>query len=531
MVGPVPLNRLPPLVGRAQEYAGRAAVADGAGTCTYGDLAAWSAAVARDLLEDRADLHEARVALLAPPGAAYVAGQWGTWMAGGVSVPLSPQQTPFEWEHILDDSRAAVAIVAPEYADAFVPLAAARQLRIIVAGASGHDSRNGGAAWDRLPNVGPDRRALILYTSGTTSRPKGVVLTHANQQAQVECLTDAWGWTEDDRALHVLPLNHTHGVVNILACALWNGAVCEFMDGSDAVRVWQRLASGVGGVMTRSCGEASPPYAGHDAGPSVFMAVPTIYSRLIAAWRGAPLEVRAAWSRGSAGLRLFVSGSAALPVAVLEEWRAITGHTLLERYGMTEIGMALSNPLHGARRAGFVGSPLPGVEVRLVSEAGDDVADGAPGELLVRGPGVFCEYWGRPDATAAAFAEGGWFRTGDVAARETGAFRILGRLSVDIIKTGGEKVSALEVEAVLREHPDIADCAVVGLPDAEWGEAVAAIVVLRGESTVLLPQLRDWARAKLSGPKLPRRLLTVSALPRNAMGKVVKAELRRLLGN
>ena len=261
------------------------------------------------------------------------------------------------------------------------------------------------------------------------------------------------------------------------------------------------------------------------------MAVPTIYSRLIAAWREAPQEVRAAWSRGASGLRLFVSGSAALPVPVLEEWRAITGHTLLERYGMTEIGMALSNPLHGERRPGFVGTPLPGVEVRLVNEAGDDVADGVPGELLVRSPGVFREYWGRPDATAAACAEGGWFRTGDVAARDHGAFRILGRLSVDIIKTGGEKISALEVEAVLREHPDIADCAVVGLPDAEWGEAVAAIVVVRGESVVLLPQLRDWARPRLSGPRLPRHLLTVPALPRNAMGKVVKAEVRRLFGN
>ena len=506
----MPLNRLPGLVRRAQEYPGRAAVVDGAGNCTYGDLAAWSAAVARDLLEDRADLDEARVALLAPPGAAYVAGQWGTWMAGGVSVPLSPQQTPSEWEYILDDSRVTEIVAAPDHAAALEPLAAARRIRITSTAAGPLASPPPPGEWPLLPSVAPQRRALMLYTSGTTSRPKGVVLTHANLEAQVACLSEAWEWRQDDRALHVLPLNHTHGVINILACALWNGAVCEFAGSFDAHRTWRRLASG---------------------DITVFMAVPTIYSRLIAAWREAPQEVRAAWSRGAAGLRLFVSGSAALPVPVLEEWRAITGHTLLERYGMTEIGMALSNPLHGARRPGFVGTPLPGVEVRLVNEAGDDVADEVPGELLVRGPGVFREYWGRPDATAAAFAEGGWFRTGDVAARDHGAFRILGRLSVDIIKTGGEKVSALEVEAVLREHPDIADCAVVGLPDAEWGEAVAAVVVVRGESAVLLPQLRDWARATLSGPKLPRRLLTVSALPRNAMGKVVKAELRRLFGN
>jgi len=505
----VPLNRLPGLVRRARESPGRAAVVDGSGTRTYGDLAAWSAAVACDLLEDRADLDEARVALLAPPGAAYVAGQWGAWMAGGVSVPLSPQQTSREWEHVLDDSQATRIVAAPDYAAALEPLAAARGIRFTSTAVGPLASPPSGERM-LLPSVEPKRRALMLYTSGTTSRPKGVVLTHANLEAQVASLSKAWEWRQDDRALHVLPLNHTHGVVNILACALWNGALCEFAGGFDAQRAWQRLASG---------------------DISLFMAVPTIFSRLIAAWREAPQEVRAAWSRGASGLRLFVSGSAALPVPVLEQWRAITGHTLLERYGMTEIGMALSNPLHGERRPGFVGTPLPGVEVRLVNEAGDDVADGVPGELLVRSPGVFREYWGRPDATAAACAEGGWFRTGDVAARDHGAFRILGRLSVDIIKTGGEKISALEVEAVLREHPDIADCAVVGLPDAEWGEAVAAIVVVRGESVVLLPQLRDWARPRLSGPRLPRHLLTVPALPRNAMGKVVKAEVRRLFGN
>lgn len=507
MVCPVPLNRLPPLVRRAQEYSGRVAVADGSDTCTYGNLSAWSAAVARDLLEDRADLGEARVAQLAPPGAAYVAGQWGTWIAGGVSVPLSPQQTPHEWEHILDDSRATEAIVAPEHEGALGSLAAARGIRltstdIVVAAPS-----PGRFEWPPVPAIGPDRRALMLYTSGTTSLPKGVVLTHGNLAAQVECLSEAWEWRQDDRALHVLPLNHTHGVVNILACALWNGAACEFAGGFDAARVWRRLASG---------------------DITVLMAVPTIYSRLIAAWREAPQAVRAAWSGGAAGLRLFVSGSAALPVPVLEEWRAITGHTLLERYGMTEIGMALSNPLHGERRPGFVGAPLPGVEVRLVTEAGADVAGCEPGELLVRGPGVFREYWGRPGATASAFASDGWFRTGDLAARDDGAFRILGRLSVDIIKSGGEKVSALEVEAVLRDHPDIADCAVVGLPDPEWGECVAAVVAMRGPSTVTLSALRDWARARLSAPKLPRRLVTVPALPRNAMGKVVKPQLIQL---
>jgi malonyl-CoA/methylmalonyl-CoA synthetase len=223
-----------------------------------------------------------------------------------------------------------------------------------------------------------------------------------------------------------------------------------------------------------------------------------------------------------------VSGSAALPVRVLEAWRGITGHTLLERYGMTEIGMALSNPLEGERRAGFVGTPLPGIEVRLLDEQGRDVDAGTPGEIHVRGAGVFRQYWNREAATVDAFRHGGWFRTGDVAVVQDGMYRILGRLSVDIIKTGGEKVSALEIEDALREHPAIADCAVVGMPDADWGECVSVALVLKDGTRVDLDRLREWARATLSSPKLPRRLIIVDELPRNSMGKVSKSKVIQL---
>ena len=338
-------ERLPALVRRAPGFGGRRALIDPAGEWTYDDLAARASGLAAVLLDRRHDLEEARVALAAPPGLPYVAGQWGTWMAGGVSVPLSLQQTrsrvgvhPRRQPGDGGDRRAGAC-------RDLGPLAAARSIRLTSTDNAVAAPSPGPFEWPSIPAIGPDRRALMLYTSGTTSLPKGVVLTHGNLAAQVECLSEAWAWQPDDCALHVLPLNHTHGVINVLACALWNGAACEFAGGFDAAQVWQRLASG---------------------DITVFMAVPTIYSRLIAAWREAPPDVRAAWSRGAAGLRLFVSGSAALPVPVLEEWRAITGHTLLERYGMTEIGMALSNPLHGARRPGFVGAPLPGVEVRVV---------------------------------------------------------------------------------------------------------------------------------------------------------------------
>jgi malonyl-CoA/methylmalonyl-CoA synthetase len=499
----VPVEDTLTIAQRAVGFGRRLGLVDRDGPWTYADVLAQSMGVASRLLGERRDLGEARIALLASPGLAYVAGQWGAWLAGGMSVPLSPQQTRAEWEYILDDSQATFAVVSPDLAGVFRALADARGMHVVVIDSPVLAS----APPPALPGLVPARRALMLYTSGTTSRPKGVVLTHANIRAQVDCLVEAWGWRADDRALHVLPLNHTHGVINVLTCALWSGAVCEIVPMFEPGLVWGRLASG---------------------DITVFMAVPTIYRRLISAWSDAPEGQQAVWSRGAARLRLFVSGSAALPVSVLEEWRTITGHTLLERYGMTEIGMALSNPLDGERRPGYVGSALPGVQVRLVDEDGADAASGEPGEILVRGPAVFLEYWRRPDATGAAFSEGGWFRTGDVAVVEGGAFRILGRMSVDIIKTGGEKVSALEIEDVLREHPAIIDCAVVGLPDPEWGESVAAAVVLRPGAMLLLADLRNWARVRLSGPKLPRRMLALDVLPRNAMGKVAKVQLIQL---
>ena len=222
-----------------------------------------------------------------------------------------------------------------------------------------------------------------------------------------------------------------------------------------------------------------------------------------------------------------VSGSAALPVPTLERWEEITGHRLLERYGMTEIGMALSNPLGGVRRAGHVGTPLPEVALRLVDDAGHVVEEGAPGQIQVRGPGVFLEYWRRPAATAEAFAPGGWFRTGDRAVLEEGAYRILGRESVDILKTGGEKVSALEIEDVMRAHPDVSDCAVVGVPDPEWGQRVCAAVVAPGGSCDA-EDVRGFVAERLAPCKVPKDILLAEELPRNALGKVMKPAVAAL---
>ncbi|MGH7646405.1 MAG: acyl-CoA synthetase [Gemmatimonadales bacterium] len=490
-----------PLVARARLHGDRPAIAAPDGSFTYRELLDAAARVAAHLLRGGGDLAQQRVALLTPAGCAYVAAQWGIWRAGGVVVPLATSHPPAELEYTIRDADASVVVVHPELTTALDRVTLGSSVRrISIAEATGTAPRSA------LPAIEEGRRAMMVYTSGTTGRSKGVVTSHTNLRSQVTSLVTAWEWRADDAILLVLPLHHVHGIVNVLACALWAGARCTMLPQFDAGQVWSRF---VDGDLT------------------LFMAVPTIYRRLIAAWEAAPPERRRTMTEACGRMRLMVSGSAALPVQTLERWQEISGHVLLERYGMTEIGMALSNPLRGERRPGFVGTPLPGVEVRLVDDAGRPVAPGTPGEIEVRGPGVFGEYWRRPEETAAAFRDG-WFRTGDVAVVERGAYRILGRRSVDIIKTGGYKVSALEIEELLRTHPAIAECAVVGVEDAEWGERICAAVELRGDAELGLDALQRWAGERLAPYKLPRALRCVAALPRNPMGKVMKPEVAKL---
>ena len=471
------------------------------GTFSYEDLDAASRRVAGALVGDNEDLKQTRVAFLVAPGFAYAAVQRAIWRAGGVAVPLAVSHPPAELEYVIRDAEASVVVADAAFAPAVAPIARAARARFLATA----DAMLASPA-DAVPHLDSTRRAMIIYTSGTTGRPKGVVTTHQAIGAQIASLVEAWEWRPSDHLLLVLPLHHVHGIINGLGSALAVRATCEILPAFDAERVWDRLASGE---------------------VTVFTAVPTIYHRLIAAFDAAPVPVRQARAGGVRRLRLMMSGSAALPVQTLERWREISGHTLLERYGMTEIGMALSNPLHGERRAGYVGTPLPGVDVRLVDEHGADVPDGAAGELEVRGPSVFSEYWKRPAETRDAFRDG-WFRTGDVAVREQGAFRLLGRTSVDIIKTAGYKVSALEIEEALRTHPAIAECAVVGMADQDLGERVSAAVELRAGASLTLDELQQWAKARLAPYKVPRALCAVAALPRNAMGKVVKPEVAGL---
>ena len=488
---------------RAGRFRKSLAIVDGAGEHSFEHLLRAADRVAASLCKALSDPAGKRVAVMIDPGLEYTAALWGTWMAGATAVPLCLSHPPPEIHFVLDDTGAEVAIVGPRFRDQLFKGSEGTDCLVF----SVEDLLNRPVGGDREESSGGGD-ALILYTSGSTGIPKGVVLSHANLEAQIKTLCSAWGWARSDRILHTLPLHHTHGLVNALLCSLWTGAVCEFLPRFETAAVWTRLASGE---------------------ITLFMGVPTMYAKLITHWKGLTLQEREVLGRGCAQLRLMVSGSAALPVHAFAEWEEITDQVLLERYGMTEIGMAISNPLQGRRRAGAVGAPLAGVEIRRVTEDGAVLTrDDIPGEIEVKGPSVFQQYWRRPRENIESFHDG-WFRTGDVAVIEDGYWKILGRQSVDIIKTGGHKISALEVENVLLHHPRIHECAVIGLADAVWGERVCAIVSLTKEQDLGLEEVRSWSKQRLAPYKVPTRLVILDSLPRNAMGKVVKPLLQELL--
>ena len=458
------------------------------GIWSYDDLGKCRDGLVSALLGNRDDLQEERIAVLVSPGPYWVAAMQAVWLSGGIAVPLALMYPEAELRYVLQDT-GCKRVLVDGCRDKLGDLPEELGLELI-------DAEAPPAVQTRsvVPPIDQERRALIIYTSGSTGKPKGVVTRHGQLAVQLASLHQAWQWSRDDRILCVLPLHHVHGANNVVGCALSIGARVSFLPRFDAAEVWAAFMKG--------------EY-------SLFMAVPTIYHRLIAHWESGSEEEQKAWSSAVASMRLMVSGSAALPVSVLEKWREISGQTLLERYGMTEIGMALSNSYEGDRFPGKVGRPLPGMQCRVVEDS-----------LQVRGPSVFREYWGRPEATAEAFDKD-WFKTGDaVAVNEDGIFRIVGRESVDILKCGGYKVSAGEIEELFRRHESIVDCAVVGIPDEEMGQRIGMGVVATEELS--LQQLRDWARQELAPYKLPAAVRHLKDLPRNAMGKVVKPRLTEL---
>ncbi|XP_022721440.1 malonate--CoA ligase-like isoform X2 [Durio zibethinus] len=460
------------------------------------------------------NLRGARIGIVAKPSAEFVAGMLGTWLNGGVAVPLALSYPEAELLHVMNDSDISVVLSTEDYHETMQSVAArsAAQFSLIPPVSSIFSSPNltdksqigeieaDGSLIGHVLNSG-ENPALIVYTSGTTGKPKGVVHTHRSISAQVQMLAEAWEYTSTDQFLHCLPLHHVHGLFNALLAPLYAGSTVEFMPKFSVRGIWQRWRESYPMNGTKA-----------DDAITVFTGVPTMYSRLIQGYQAMDTEQKAVSASAASQLRLMMCGSSALPQPVMQEWETITGHCLLERYGMTEFIMAISNPLRGARKAGTVGKPFPGVQVRIAEDkSGGDTL--GVGELCVKSPSLFKEYWKLPQVTKESFTDDGFFKTGDAGkVDEDGYYVILGRTSADIMKVGGYKLSALEIESVLLQHPDIAECCVLGLPDKDYGEAVSAIVVLeleakrkqeKSNSALSLEELRNWAKDKLSPYKVP----------------------------
>jgi malonyl-CoA/methylmalonyl-CoA synthetase len=458
-----------------------------------------------------AGLEGARIGLSSTPDRNWVEGFWAILLAGGSVVPISPLHPAPERNLFLRQSAARAHLVSPPLAAA-MPEGPVPRL-VFDAGRLLSSPPNE----LRLPQrPGADAStALLLYTSGTTGQPKGVPLSHQNVWACVQTLIDDWQICAADRLIHALPLHHVHGICVALLCSFCAGAATELLPRYDAARVLECAAHA-----------------------SVLMSVPTQHKRLVDYLDG--LEdpaLRQRYQGHLRGLRLITSGSAKLPEQLGRRLQALSGQYPLERYGMTEVGIVIGNPLEGERRAGSCGRPLPGVDLRIVDEHGQDLAAGQPGEIWIRGASVFEGYDRDPLATRAVF-DSGYFKSGDTAQWTADGFvEILGRSSVDIIKSGGYKLSAIELEEQLRAHPWVQDVAVVGLPDETWGERAVAVVVpslagreaLERGNEAASEQLRDWLKQRVAGYQVPKSVVWREDLPRNAMGKVQKPELLRSL--
>ncbi|KAK4894568.1 hypothetical protein LTR27_007209 [Elasticomyces elasticus] len=529
---------------------------------TYGSLLHDVASAKEQLLEktgkDENGIVGERIAFLVENGYDYVVTLLSCLASNAIAVPLAPSFPPSELRYILNHSEALALLSSSKFsslAQEVTKEGLDQQPHSIAI-----EKRTHGASSDSpIELSGSSHHAeggMMLYTSGTTARPKGVLLPTLTLSAQANSLLQAWDYSSQDHLLHILPLHHIHGTVNAMLAPLLAGSTIEFLFPFAVDSVWKRLAAP---FMDDHQSNGSS----NKKEPITFLtAVPTVWARLLQSHPALPMDLLKASKEAikRSHLRLNISGSAALPTPTKQAWSELSaGNTLLERFGMTEVGMALSCGLADQDRVdGSVGWPLPSVEARLVDPdtheeilPGEDTsADGKErtGEIQLRGPTIFKAYWRNPEATRKEFTEDGWFRTGDIAVRKPvpgagegksgdwakgPAWFIHGRKSADIIKTGGEKVSALEVERELLGLHEVRECAVVGLVSEAWGQKVAAIVVLSGSGHTAGKGGKAWGamdmrralKDKLVAYKIPQDLKVVEEIPRNAMGKVNKKEL------
>ena len=465
----------------------------GGGTIRFGALFAGAERMAAALTASGVAPGD-RVAAQVPKTVQAIELYLGTVLAGAVFLPLNTTYTDAELAYFLGDATPAVVVCDPARAAGIGAIAG--DARVLTLGADGQGSlrdlaeaQGGFAAVPR----GRDDLAAILYTSGTTGRSKGAMLSHGNLASNSEVLRDVWRFTPADVLIHALPIFHTHGLFVVTNVALLAGASVIFLPGFDADAILD--------AMPRA---------------TALMGVPTFYTRLLADPRLTPER--------AAGMRLFVSGSAPLLAETHAQWRARTGHSILERYGMTETNMNTSNPYDGERRAGTVGLALPGVEIRAMS-ARAEVAPGEIGVLEVRGPNVFQGYWKMPEKTAEELRPDGWFITGDLARiGADGYVTIVGRQK-DLIITGGFNVYPTEIESLIDDLPGVAESAVIGVPHPDFGEAVVAVVVPAAPG-LEAEAIGAALAGRLAKFKQPKRVILLDALPRNAMGKVQKKALR-----
>ncbi|ATB51188.1 AMP-binding protein [Corallococcus macrosporus] len=484
---------------------------------TYGQLAAHVTAFARGLKQRGLQPGE-RVALFLENSARFAIAYLGVQAAGGVVVLVNTAYRQVELAHILSDAEVCGCVTGAAGAAELVPLRAqlpSLQWLVMVERPAAalpeplaevpFDAllAEGAAASTPLALPRPEELAVLGYTSGTTGRSKGAMLLHRNLRANVQAVTEAWRWTAQDRLLLTLPLFHTHGLMVGLHGTLFAGASVDLRRRFNAAEALAALRD--------------------DPSLTMFFGVPTLYSRLLEEARASGVKPRA--------LRLWVSGSAPLSPQLFADVEAALGARILERYGMTETIMNTTNPFEGERRPGTVGFPYPGQEARVVDvRTRQPLPRGETGEIEVRGPHVFAGYWRRQDATAESFDADGWFRTGDLGDLDAdGYLRITGRAR-ELIISGGFNVYPREVEEVLAMHPGVAEVAVLGLPDADLGEQVVAVVVPRAGG--IPPEARalvDWCKDRLASFKKPRQVVFTEALPRNALGKVQKHLLRASL--